>query len=97
MDNKPNMIQSTICFVTVSMFWLLGASSASALELTLAPPGDREFVRDLANMIDSEAEAHIRQLCDSLLTDKATPIIVVTIDSMAANRPSRCTCNRRVT
>ena len=83
MDNKPNMIQSTICFVTVSMFWLLGASSASALELTLAPPGDREFVRDLANMIDSEAEAHIRQLCDSLLTDKATPIIVVTIESMA--------------
>ena len=34
---------------------------------------------------------HIRAVCDKLLTDKATPIIVVTIDSMAqhggANMP----------
>ena len=83
MGNKPNFIQSTVCLGTISILWLLGVSSAWALELTLDPPGDREFARDLADMIDSDAEAHIRQLCDKLLTDKATPIIVVTIESMA--------------
>jgi uncharacterized protein len=34
-------------------------------------------------MITSADEEKIRVLCDKLLTDKATPIIVVTIDSMA--------------
>ncbi len=69
--------------VTISVWCLLAASPASALEISLDPPGDREFVRDLASMLDSDAKDHIRKLCDSLLTDKATPIIVVTIESMA--------------
>jgi uncharacterized protein len=59
------------------------ASSASAVEINLQPPGDREFVRDLAGLLDSGAKEHIQELCDSLLTDKATPIIVITIESMA--------------
>lgn len=59
------------------------ASSASAIEIDLDPPGDREFIRDLAGLLDSGSEEHIRKLCDSLLTDKATPIIVITIESMA--------------
>ncbi|QEG17690.1 TPM domain-containing protein [Gimesia maris] len=58
-------------------------SSVQALELTLEPPGDREFVRDLAGMLDEPTTKKIKELCDKLLTDKATPIIVVTIDSMA--------------
>lgn len=58
-------------------------SSVHALELTLEPPGDREFVRDLAGMLDEPTTKKIKELCDKLLTDKATPIIVVTIDSMA--------------
>ncbi|WP_298859457.1 TPM domain-containing protein [uncultured Gimesia sp.] len=58
-------------------------NSASALELTLDPPGDREFVRDLAGMLDENTNKQIKEFCDKLLTDKATPIIVVTIDSMA--------------
>lgn len=61
----------------------LVGSSASALEISLDPPGDREFVRDLAEMLDAKSKEHIRELCDRLLTDKATPIIVVTINSMA--------------
>jgi len=72
-----------VCCVTISVLCLLAASSASALEISLDPPGDREFVRDLASMLNSDANDHIRKLCDSLLTDKATPIIVVTIESMA--------------
>lgn len=57
--------------------------TASAIEIDLAPPGDREFVRDLAGMLDTNSKEHIRQICDRLLTDKATPIIVITIESMA--------------
>lgn len=58
-------------------------AAAAPVEITLDPPGDREFVRDLADMIDEDEGTQIRELCDRLLTDKATPIIIVTIDSMA--------------
>jgi uncharacterized protein len=58
---------------------------ASAQRINLERPGDREFVRDQAEMIESADEAGIREICDKLLTEKATPIIVVTIESMAAH------------
>ncbi|MFO0920960.1 MAG: TPM domain-containing protein [Pirellulales bacterium] len=51
--------------------------------IDLQPPGDREFLRDLAEMIDPEDETKIQEVANQLLTDRATPIIVVTIDSMA--------------
>jgi uncharacterized protein len=70
-------------YVTISALCLMVASSASAVEIDLQPPGDREFIRDLAGLLDSGAKEHIQELCDSLLTDKATPIIVITIESMA--------------
>ncbi|MEQ9408344.1 MAG: TPM domain-containing protein [Fuerstiella sp.] len=57
--------------------------SVSAQEFDLEPPGEREFVSDNANMLDEGTIVRIREICDQLLTDKATPIIVVTIDSMA--------------
>ena len=70
--------------------WLLAlvvgavfASSASAIEIELERPGEREFIRDTAEMISPEDEEKIREICDKLLTEKATPIIVITIDSMA--------------
>lgn len=75
--------RSTAFSFTVAMFCLTFVSSASAVGIDLKPPGDREFIRDLAGLIDLDAEVQIERLCDSLLTDKATPIIVVTIDSMA--------------
>lgn len=56
---------------------------ATAQEFDLQPPGDREFVSDKAQMLDAAAVEQIRAVCDKLLTDKATPIIVVTIESMA--------------
>ena len=58
-------------------------STAWGLEITIERPGEREFVRDQANLIDAADEEQIKALCDALLTDKATPIIVVTIESMA--------------
>ncbi|MGY8771019.1 MAG: TPM domain-containing protein [Pirellulales bacterium] len=68
--------------MAIGLCWLI-ASSAWALPITLEPPGEREFIRDLANIISAEDEEAIRAQCDKLLTDKATPIIVVTINSMA--------------
>lgn len=46
-------------------------------------PGPREFVLDKANLLDPAAKAKIQRECDKLLTDHATPIIVVTIPSIA--------------
>jgi uncharacterized protein len=60
----------------------VGASLSLAAEITLERPGDREFVRDNASMIIQPDKDAIKALCDKLLTDKATPIIVITIDRM---------------
>ena len=51
-------------------------------EIALERPGDREFVRDRAYMIDDADEIAISELSNSLLTDMAIPIIVVAIESM---------------
>ena len=61
----------------------LTGTTTFAQEFDLQPPGDREFVSDKADMLDAAAVTKIREVCDKLLTDKATPIIVVTIESMA--------------
>ncbi|MGC4003080.1 MAG: TPM domain-containing protein [Pirellulales bacterium] len=63
----------------------IGTRSASAQGITLDKPGDREFFRDLAGMLSADDKKHIQEVCDKLLTDTATPILVVTIDSMAAH------------
>lgn len=49
----------------------------------LERPGDRQFVLDKANLISDVDEQKIKQVADKLLKDKAAPIIVVTIESMA--------------
>jgi uncharacterized protein len=72
-----------ICFVLITCLSGFYSRSVQAEQITLERPGEREFVRDLAGMIDDATEAEIRQTCDQLLNDKATPILVVTIESMA--------------
>lgn len=52
--------------------------------LTVPKPGERDFIGDYASLISTDDKAHIRQLADSLLTDKATPIIVITVDRMSS-------------
>lgn len=83
MKYSLNRKRAFACLLILFLFNSKGLSSANALELTLKPPGDREFVRDLAGMLDEKTTKQIKEICDKLLTDKATPIIVVTIDSMA--------------
>ena len=80
------------CTTLIVIGLLLGAAAQPADaqivaggRITLERPGDREFVRDLAGMISPQDVEHIRKACDKLLTDKATPIIVVTIESMATH------------
>ena len=84
--SQPNggiWFRLTGVFLAALVFASAGNGQAHAIELSLERPGEREFVRDLANMLDSADEERIREICDKLLTEKATPIIVVTIESMS--------------
>jgi uncharacterized protein len=51
--------------------------------IQLKRPGERDFIVDLAKLIASSDTVRIREIATKLLNDKATPIIVVTIESMA--------------
>jgi len=77
---RCSLLYFALTFATAGMF---GTDHAFATELELNPPGDREFVRDLAGMLDPSSIEHIRQVSDRLLSERATPIIVITIESMA--------------
>lgn len=68
---------------TLVVLIAFAAAPVVGQEFDLQPPGDREFVSDTANLLDDASITKIREICDTLLTDKATPIIVVTIESMA--------------
>ena len=81
--NESNQLRAIVAFTLISLLGLAIASPAEAIQIDLERPGDREFIRDQAEMITPEDEAKIREICDKLLTEKATPIIVITIDSMA--------------
>jgi len=60
-------------------------AAAADLRINLDPPGPRQFILDKAGKIDSATQGRLRKQCDKLLTDKAIPIVVVTINSMAAH------------
>src|SRR5688572_11944016 len=59
------------------------ASTTGAQVIQLPHPGERDFVVDKADLITPEHEQQIKQICDKLLTDSGSPLIVVTIESMA--------------
>jgi uncharacterized protein len=67
--------------------WLLImlALGLGAVELSLDPPGEREFICDPAGMIDGPTRASIQGICSRLLSHNATPIIVVAVESMSAH------------
>ena len=81
----PRKLSVPLRAATVLLLWTTCAVAArgEGIIKSLPRPGDREFVRDLAGMLSPESEQEIKALCDKLLTAKATPIIVVTIKSMA--------------
>lgn len=73
------------CFFILAALAFLAAGPAAQAQvrIDLDPPGERDFILDTVDLITPEDEKKIRDLCDKLLTDKATPIVVVTIDSMS--------------
>src|SRR4051812_18837034 len=64
---------------------LVGSPLAAAEpgQIMLDPPGPREFILDKAELLSPEQKDQLKKICDKLLTDKGTPINIVTIDSMA--------------
>ena len=72
-----------VSLFAASLLTLLLPVASQAVEITLDRPGDREFLRDQAHLLSEADRQEIRKRCDKLLTDKATPIIVITIDRMA--------------
>lgn len=64
---------------------LLMPRPALAGRLDLERPGQRQFVADHADLLDADAERRIQELAAELLDEHATPIVVVTIESMAAH------------
>ncbi|MCH8150592.1 MAG: tetratricopeptide repeat protein [Planctomycetes bacterium] len=81
--NKRMRIGLPAFLLVLATGLLAGSLRAEVAGIDLESPGPREFVRDLAEMIDEGDKTKIQEICDKLLTEKATPIIVVTIDSMA--------------
>jgi uncharacterized protein len=74
------IVSCTLALVVLSLPLIVPVSTFA---IDLDPPGDREFVLDQAGLLDADATRQIQALCDQLLKDKATPIVVVTIESMA--------------
>jgi uncharacterized protein len=75
----------TLCFSLLAVICLAQGEPPLEAErlIKLDPPGQREFVLDRAELISAEHEAQIRELAGKLLTDKAAPLVIVTIHSMA--------------
>lgn len=63
--------------------------SAHAGRLEIERPGQREFVVDYADILDAAAEQEIRAVAEDLLNQHATPIVVITIESMAKHGGER--------
>ena len=59
--------------------------NAFGLRVDLERSGKREFARDLADLVSDDDEQQIRKRSDQLLTDHTTPLIVLTIKSMASH------------
>ena len=53
--------------------------------IQLDPPGQEDFILDRAGLITPEAATKIRETCQALLYEQGVPIVVVTIESMAAH------------
>ena len=65
---------------------LFANAMSSAAEFTLDRPGNREFVPDNASLLTELDKAAIVAICDTLLTNKATPIIVIKINGARSLR-----------
>ena len=71
-----------ICLIVAVVLSTTVASAQQGVEFP-ERPDERGFINDSADLIDAGDYEEIRSLADSLLTDKAVPVIVVTISSLS--------------
>ena len=66
-------------------FGALGGGDSTNIpgQIKLQPPGPRDFIVDRAGLIADADKQKIKQIANKLLTDKAAPIVVVTVESMS--------------
>lgn len=81
--NKSKGTWRWIWILVLGGFVYTGESQGEGMRLGLEKPGEFEIVRDLAGLVDDESEKRITEGVRKLLKEHATPIIVVTIESMA--------------
>jgi uncharacterized protein len=79
------LITSTRALALISfvLSFLLDGTADAAVDVPR--PEQRDFVVDLAGMLDAGQEAEIRAVASALLDEHATPIVVVTVESLAAH------------
>ncbi|MFK7818745.1 MAG: YgcG family protein, partial [Planctomycetaceae bacterium] len=78
------------CLILLMPLLVLGMPSrgwaqAERVPVTFPEVGEREFVVDKANLLTSAQEQRIRSVADDLLTRTSRPLLVVTVESMAAH------------
>lgn len=74
-----------LILLTASLVLSLAPEVNAFQQIDLKRPGDREFVRDEAGLLNAQDKTAIVADCEKLLNDKATPIIVVTIQDMKSH------------
>jgi uncharacterized protein len=65
-------------------FCVLVTLAGAAQTIDIPRPGDREFLVDRAYMVSPPDRARIVEACDRLLKERAIPVVVVTVPSLAA-------------
>lgn len=83
---------SLTVFSLAGLCWALAGAPAAPGPFTFPErPGPRDFLLDQAEVLDPGQAGRLRRTCDRLLTDTATPIIVVTLRSLADHAPQGAT------
>jgi uncharacterized protein len=80
-----NLTLELLSSLLLVVLGLLVPRPALAGTLDIERPGQRQFVADHAEILDAEDEREIRRIAEQLLDEHATPIVVLTIESMAAH------------
>ena len=84
MRNRMLTVLMAAMIVVAGASSLLAEKAKEKVKVTFPEkPGDREFIAETAGLIKAEDAEKIKEICDTLLTEKKVPIIVVTIESLA--------------
>jgi uncharacterized protein len=82
-------VRATSGIVSLFLVWSaclllpIPAQGQTPEQIDLPRPGDREFILDRASLINEPDAQKIKQVAGQLLTAKAAPIVVVTVESIS--------------